>query len=80
MYGRLIVPDKNPGVLPAGVVKTWRHLLANCVLKVVGSKATNEFQDYQIWDGLKAIIDGAAHGLQYIWVANSSKKKGVSTW
>ena len=64
--GRLIAPDKQPGVHLIGVGETWRLLFANCVLKVTGSKSTRACQDDQHCAGLKARIYGAVHGDQDI--------------
>ena len=72
MYGRMIFLDKQPGVRPVGVGETWRHIFANIVLKVNVLEATMACQDDQLCDGLKAGIDGAIHGVKYIWDENSS--------
>ena len=62
----LIALDKQPGVCPVGVGKTWRQLFANILLKVTGPEATMSCQDYQMCAELKAAIDGAVYGVQYI--------------
>ena len=67
MPGLLIAFDKQPGVRPVGVGETRRSLFAKIVLKVTGPEATKECQDYQLCGGLKAGIDDAIHGVQYIW-------------
>ena len=72
MSGRLIELDKQPGVHMVGVGETWRCLFAKCVLKVVGPEATNACQYDQLCAGLKAVIDGVIHNVQYIWGANPS--------
>ena len=77
MYGRLIALDKHPGVRPVRVGENWIQLFAKCVLKVMGPEATNGCQDDQLCAGLKAGIDGAVHGVQYIWGANSSTENWV---
>ena len=68
--GRLIALDKQPGVRPVGVGKTWRHIFANIVLNVIGTEATVACQDDQLCAGLKAVINGAVHGVQAIWDEN----------
>ena len=39
IYSRLIALDKSPGIRPVGIGETWRHLLAKCVLQVMGQQA-----------------------------------------
>ena len=71
MSGRLIVLDKHPGVRPLGVGETWRRLCANILLKVAGTESNMVCQDDQLCSGIKAVIDGAIHWVQYIWDKNS---------
>ena len=66
MSGRLIILDKLPGVRLMGVGETWRHLFSKCVLKVTGYEATYACKDEHICTGLKAVIDGAVHRVQYV--------------
>ena len=72
MSGRLIAIEKQPGVCPVGVGETWRRLFTNIVLKVTGPEVTMACQDDQLWDRLKAVIDSAIHGVQYLWDENST--------
>ena len=64
--GHLIVLEKNSGICLVGVEETCRRLFSECVLRVMGPKATSTFQDYQLCDRLKAVIDRAVHGFQAI--------------
>ena len=41
------------------------------MIRSTGPEATNVFQDDQLCDGLNLVSDGAIHGVQYIWDANS---------
>ena len=52
---------------PVGVVERWRRIFAKIVLKVTVPKATMTFQDDQLCAGLRAVINGAVHRVQYIW-------------
>ena len=72
MSGRLIEIDKQTGICLVGVGETWRHLFAQCVLKITGTKATNAYQYNQICANLEAGIDGDIHDVQAIWGAKSS--------
>ena len=45
---------------------------SKCMMRVMGPESTNACQDDQLCAGLKAGINGDIHGVQAIWVANSS--------
>ena len=64
---RLIGLDKNSGMRTVSVGETWRRLIAKIVLKVTVTEATVAFQDDQMCAVLRSVIDGAVHGVQYIW-------------
>ena len=66
----LIALDKLPAVHPVLVGETCRRVFKKCVLEVTGPEATNAFQDDQLCDRIKVVIDGAVHGIQAIWGAN----------
>ena len=66
MSDSLIALDKQPGVHPVSVRETWRLIISNIVLKVIGPDATIECQDYQMCSRNKAGIDGVVHGFQAI--------------
>ena len=72
MSGHLIALDKQPGVCLVGVGENWRHLFAKCVLKVTGPEGTSVCQEYQLYYGLNAGIDGSVHEVQAIWDTNLS--------
>ena len=74
MSGCLIALDKQPCVSPFGVRETWRRLFTNIVLKVTVLEATMVCQDNHLCYGLKAVTDGAVHGIQYIWDENSTSE------
>ena len=63
----LIALDKQPGVHIIVVGETWRLLFVKCVLRVTGPESTKVCQDEHICARLKAGIDGAIHGVQFIW-------------
>ena len=62
--GRLVALDKQPGVCPVGIGERWRRIFSNIVLKVLVPEATMACQDNQLCAGIKAVIDGAIHGVQ----------------
>ena len=72
VYGHLIALDNKPGVRPVSVRETWRQLFAKCFLEVTGPEATHACKDYQLCTVFKSLIDGAVHGVQSIWDANST--------
>ena len=61
MANRLVALDKNPGVRPIGIGETYRRLLAKCLLRVSGHKATAACNNYNLCVGLPAGIEGAVH-------------------
>jgi hypothetical protein len=64
MAGCLIALDKQPGTRPVGVGEVWRRLMAKCVIKVAGRKATAACGTMNLCAGLSAGIEGAVHVLQ----------------
>ena len=74
--GCLVALYKHPGVSTVVVGETWRHLFSNCVLGVTIPKSTSAGQYNHSCAGLKARIDGAVHGVQYIW----DKKLTTEDW
>ena len=77
MYGRLIAPDKQPGVSLVGVGETRIKPFSKCVLKGTVLKSTNLCQDDHICAGLKVGIDRAIHTVPSIWDINSSTENCV---
>ena len=75
--GRLIALDKQPDVHTVGIGEMWRLLFAKIVLKVTGPEATTAYQDDQLRAGLKAVIDGAIHRVQYLWDKKFLRRNGV---
>ena len=75
MSGRLIALDKQPGVRPVGLREMWRCLFDQIVLKTTGTEATMACQDDQLCDVLKAVINGAIHGVQALWDENLSTEE-----
>ena len=64
MACRLVALDKEPGTRPLGIGETYRRLMAKCVLKCVGDRATSACGNYNLCVGLKAGIEGAVHALR----------------
>ena len=77
MSGRLILLDKKLGVRPVGVGETWCRLFSKCVIKATVPKATHTCKYDHTCAGLKAVIDGALNGIEYIWDAKSTKENWV---
>ena len=67
MSGRLITLDKQPGIRPVGVGETWHHMMARCLLKVVGQEAKAACGTTQLAGGLEAGIEGAIHAMRILW-------------
>ena len=61
MACRLVALDKQPGTRPLGIGESIRRLMAKCVLKCVGDRATDACGNYNLCAGLKAGIEGAVH-------------------
>ena len=61
MACRLVALDKQPGTRPLGIGETYRRLMAKCILRVVGSRATSSCGNYNLCAGIKAGIEGAVH-------------------
>ena len=76
MSGRLIKLDKQTGVRPVSVGEMWRGLFSKIVLKVTGIEATLACQDDQVYDGLKAGIDGSIHRVQALWEKKFLQRNG----
>ena len=72
---RLIELDKQPGVHPVGVGEMWRRLFTNIVLKFTVPEAIMACQYDHLCAGLKAVIDGAIHGVQGLWDKNLSTEE-----
>ena len=57
-----------------GARETWDQLCEKCVPKVTGSEANHARKDNKLCAGLKEGIDGAVHGVQFIWEDNSTNE------
>ena len=66
MSGRMIAPDKQPGIRPVGVGETWRRLMAKCLLNVAGPEAKAACGTTQLAAGLEAGIEGAIHEMRVL--------------
>ena len=77
MSGHLIALEKQPGVRPVSVVETWRRIFSKIVLKVTVTEATISCRDDQLCVGIKAVIDGAIHGVRALWYKNSTTENWV---
>ena len=67
MSGRLIVLDKCTGIRPVGISETWRHLLANCLLRVTGQEAKAACGTEKLAGGVETGIEGAIHSMNVLW-------------
>ena len=61
---RLVALDKDPGTRPVGIGEVYRRLMAKCVLKIVGDRATHACGNLNLCAGLKAGIEGAVHAVR----------------
>ena len=67
MSGRLISLDTRHGIWPVGVGKTWRQILAKCVLLVMGVEAKEACGTEYLCSGLEARIEGGIHEVRLLW-------------
>ena len=67
--------DKHPGVHPVGLGETCRRFFVKIILKVKAPEATLAFQDDHLCARFKAVIEGAIHGVQYLWDKNVSTEE-----
>ena len=63
----MITLDKQAGVLPVSMGETWQRIFAKCILRIMGAKATNAYNDDQLCAGLKAGVDSSIHIVQALW-------------
>ena len=75
MSGRLIALDKSPGIIPVAIGKTWRHLLAKCLLRVMGKKAKAACGTEHLGGEVEAGIEGAIHATRLQWTQHSQEKE-----
>ena len=71
MSGRLIVLDKQPGIMPVGMGETWRRLMAKCLLRVTGQESKAACGTSQLDGGVEAGIEGAIHEMCVLWEEHS---------
>ena len=67
MACRLVALDKQPGTRPVGIGEIYRRLMAKCLLKVTGHRATQSCGNFNLCAGLKAGIEGAVHVVRESW-------------
>ena len=66
MANRLVALDKQPGTRPVGIGEIYRRLWAKCLLKAIGSQATEACGNYNLCAGLQAGIEGAIHAVRTV--------------
>ena len=76
---RLIALDKQPGVRPVGVGKSFRRLFAKIVLRLTRHEATAACGNTNLCSGLKAGIEGAVHTAAERWEDACAQHPGVTT-
>ena len=59
--GRLVALDKQPGVRPLGIGKSWMHAVAKLVLAELGRDGKAACSSTQLCAGLEDGIEGAMH-------------------
>ena len=67
MACRLVALNKCPGVRPVGIGEVFRRLMARCVVKVAGHRATASCGTSNLCAGLPAGIEGALHAVKNQW-------------
>ena len=67
MSGRLITLDKQPGIRPVRIGKTWRRLMAKCLLQVTGQEAKDACGTEQVAGSVEAGIEGGIQVMCVLW-------------
>ena len=67
MSGWLIALDEQPVIRPVRVEKTWRRMMAKCLLQVAGPEETAACGTTQLAVGVEAGIEGAIHVMRVLW-------------
>jgi len=67
MAARLVVLDKQPGVRPVGIGKIYHHLMAKCLLAIMGNQVTTACDNLNLCASLQAGIEGAVHAMGDAW-------------
>ena len=70
--GWMILPHKQPDVIPVSVRETWLRLSTSCVLCITVTKANNAYKYDQLCTCRKAVTDGVVHSVQDLWGDNFS--------
>ena len=71
MAGLLIALDKSPGIRPIRIGKTWRRLMAKCLMRVMGLEAKAACGTEQLAGGMEAGIEGAIYAARLQWTQHS---------
>ena len=59
MYISLVGLNKHPVVQHVGVGKTWKRIMAKCVMKVAGHEAKETCRTDQLCGGIKGVYKGS---------------------
>ena len=74
ILGRLIRLNKCPGVRPVGVGETWRQILENSVLVVMGEEANEACGMEHICGGLESGIEVGIHEVRLMWQQHAQEE------
>ena len=74
MSVRLIALDKQPGIRPFGVGKTWQWMMEKCLLRVTGPEAKSAYGMNQLSGGVEAVIEGAIHAMRDLWEEHNQEE------
>ena len=71
MAGFMIGLDKNNGLRPVSIIKTWWHCFAKCILVVVGPEVNGACRMDHLCGGLESGIKGGIHAMSLMWKHHS---------
>eukprot|EP00957_Ditylum_brightwellii_P039239 2968836-Ditylum_brightwellii.AAC.1 len=74
VVGRLIAPDKCPGIRLVGIGKILFQMLGKYILAVCSEDITSVCSTHQLCSGLKAGIEGAVHTMREMWDNHGDKE------
>ena len=75
MSGRLIALDISTGIRPVGIGKTWRRLLAKCLLRVTGQDEKAACGTDHIAGGVEAGTEVAIHATRLQWTQHYQEEE-----
>ena len=75
MSVQLIALDKQPGIIPVGVGKTRRWMMAKCLLQGTSQEAKAACGTEQLDWGVEERIEGGIHAMCILWEEQSREEE-----